>query len=212
MIIKFCSLNQWLARSAALVPLMMLGACATTDTSSRPAATIDVQDEVGFTITELVPVDSNVRTEYIEALGYLERAQHEEGLAMLQDVASRAPDLSAPRIEMGIAYHAIGDLAAAEENLSAALELNPDHPIALNELGIVYRKTGRFAEARKSYESALAVYPGYHHARRNLGILCDLYLADLDCALENYEAYMTTVPSDDQAAMWIADIRGRLGQ
>ena len=212
MTIKFCSHNQWLARSAALVLMMMLGACATTDTSSRPSATIDVQEEVGFTITELVPVDSNVRTEYIEALGYLQRAQHEEGLAMLQNVATSAPDLSAPRIEMGIAYHAIGDLDAAEENLSAALELNPDHPIALNELGIVYRKTGRFAEARKSYESALAVYPGYHHARRNLGILCDLYLADLDCALENYEAYMTTVPSDDQAAMWIADIRGRLGQ
>ena len=212
MIMNFYLYKQWVVRALMLALVTALSACATTGTTSRPAAKIAVQDEVGFTITEPVPVDSNVRTEYVEALGYLERAQHEEGLAMLQSVASSAPDLSAPRIEMGIAYHAIGDLVAAEENLLAALQLNPDHPIAHNELGIVYRKTGRFAEARKSYESALAVYPGYHHARRNLGILCDLYLADLDCALENYEAYMTTVPSDDQAAMWIADIRGRLGE
>ena len=210
MITRLFAHNQWLARPAALILMIVLGACATTNTPSRPSATIDVQEEVGFTITEPVPVDNIVRTEYAEALNHLERAQHEEGLAMLQNVANSAPDLSAPRIEMGIAYHAIGDLDAAEENLLAALDLNPDHPIAHNELGIVYRKTGRFAEARQSYESALAVYPGYHHARRNLGILCDLYLADLDCALENYEAYMKTVPSDDQAAMWIADIRGRL--
>lgn len=212
MIMKFISYKQWLARTSMLALVMVLGACATTDTASRPSATIAVQEDVGFTITEAAPVDNTVRIEYVEALNHLERAQHEQGLAILEDVASSAPDLSAPRIEMGIAYHAIGDLDAAEENLLMALELNPDHPIAHNELGIVYRKTGRFAAARRSYESALAVYPGYHHARRNLGILCDLYLADLDCALENYEAYMNTVPGDDQAAMWIADIRGRLAR
>ena len=91
-------------------------------------------------------------------------------------------------------------------------DLNPDHPFVHNELGIVQRKTGRFAEAKRSYEAALAVYPGYHHARRNLGVLCDLYLADPECALANYEAYMTTVPADDQVAMWIADLRMRLGR
>ena len=67
-------------------------------------------------------------------------------------------------------------------------------------------------DARKSYQAALAVYPGYHFARRNLAVLCDLYLADLRCALENYEAYMATVPRDDEATMWISDIRNRINQ
>jgi len=131
---------------------------------------------------------------------------------LLENVADAAPQLSAPRIDLGIAYHRAGDLEAAEINLLLALESNPDHPIAHNELGIVYRKSGRFAEAKKSYEAALAIYPGYHYARRNLAVLCDLYLADLNCALRNYEAYMTTVPSDDEAAMLIADIRSRISQ
>jgi Flp pilus assembly protein TadD len=90
--------------------------------------------------------------------------------------------------------------------------INPDHPIALNEMGIVYRKTARFTEARQQYEAALAVYPGYHYARRNLAILCDLYLADLECALKNNEAYMATVRSDDEAAMWLKDVRYRAGR
>ena len=115
-----------------------------------------------------------------------------------------------PRIDLGIAYHRLGDLQAAESNLLQALELSPEHPIVHNELGIIYRKTGRFTDARKSYEAALAVYPRYHFARRNLAVLCDLYLADLRCALENYEAYMATVPGDDEATMWIADIRSRM--
>jgi len=209
MSIHFLHIKQRDMRILVLFLSAALGACATTTTASRPAATIEVQEAVGFTITESVQVDNNVRAEYIEALRHLDRAQHAEGVAKLEDIADSAPELSAPRIELGIAYHSIGDLEAAEENLLMAIELNPEHPIALNELGIVYRKMGRFAEARKYYEAALAVYPGYHHARRNLGILCDLYLGDFACALENYEAYMATVPGDDEAAMWINDIRAR---
>ena len=98
----------------------------------------------------------------------------------------------------------------AEEYLLQALELNSKHPVALNELGIVYRETGRFAKAKQQYEAAIAVYPGYHHARRNLAILCDLYLGDLGCALQQYEAYMATVPSDPEAEMWITDLRNRM--
>ena len=166
---------------------------------------------MGFTITEEARISSNLRTEYESALTLLEQGRHAEGVALLETVAEAAPQISAPRIDLGIAYHLAGDLEAAERNLLTAVELNAEHPIAHNELGILYRKTGRFAEARRSYERALAIYPGYHFARRNLAILCDLYLADVNCALENYEAYMKTVPGDDQASMWIADIRNRSG-
>jgi len=193
-----------------LVPAVIVSACASTS-PTRTTARVEIQEEVGFTITEKVRVSSNVRTEYDEALNLLEQGHHDQGVAMLESVVAEAPELSAPHIDLGIAYHRAGDLNAAESNLLLALEANPDHPIAHNELGIVYRKTGRFAEARRSYEAALAFYPGYHYARRNLAILCDLYLADLNCALQNYEAYMATVPSDDEASMWIADIRLRIG-
>lgn len=194
-----------------LVFALLLGACATTE-KPRPQAHIEVQEAVGFTITEQVSVSDAVRFEYSESLDQLEQGNHEQGVAMLQDVAARAPSISGPRIDLGMAEHRAGNLEAAEEHLQQALALNPDHPVALNELGIIYRKTGRFQEAKRSYEAALAIYPGYHHARRNLGVLCDLYLADLDCALQAYEAYMTTVPSDAEATMWIADIRNRLGR
>ena len=194
------------AMSASLV-----AACATT-APEPPPSRIQVQEEVGFTITEEARVGGDVRAEYEIALSYLQQGRHDEGIALLEQVADAAPELSAPRIDLGVAQHRAGNLEAAEKHLLLAIESNPEQPVAHNELGIIYRKTGRFAEARKSYESALAVYPGFHYARRNLAILCDLYLADLDCALQNYEAYMKTVPSDEEASMWIADLRYRLDQ
>lgn len=190
----------------------LVAACATTSAPVRQPANIEIQEEVGFTITEEARIGGDVRADYEEALSYLQQGRHDEGIALLERVADVAPELSAPRIDLGIAQHRSGDLKSAEENLLLALESNPEQPVAHNELGIIYRKTGRFPEARKSYEAALAVYPGFHFARRNLAILCDLYLADLECALRNYEAYMKTVPSDEEASMWIADIRYRLDQ
>jgi len=200
-----------LALAAALA--VSIAACsATPATRTAPPARIEVQEAVGFTITEDAPVDGAVRVDYDRALSLLEQGRLEEGIELLEKVADQAPELSAPRVDLGVAYHRLDNLDAAEGNLRKALEINARHPIALNELGIVYRKQARFAEARQSYEAALYVYPGYHYARRNLAVLCDLYLADIDCALENYEAYMATVNSDDEAAMWLKDVRYRAGR
>jgi len=205
--------NFVIARNPVLlwVSVMVISACATSEPSRVPAR-VEIQEEVGFTIVEEARISNDVRIDYDQALILLEQGQIEAGISILESVVEAAPELSAPRIDLGIAYHRSGNLEAAESSLLVALELIPDHPIAHNELGIIFRKSGRFAEARQSYEAALAFYPGYHYARRNLAVLCDLYLADLNCALENYEAYMATVPGDDETSMWISDIRLRLGQ
>jgi tetratricopeptide (TPR) repeat protein len=192
---------------AALAASWLAGCAAPVE--KRPQARIEIQEEIGFTIIEESPADAAIREDYQAALAFLEQERYSQGIELLERIVQQAPDLSGPRIDLGIAYHEKGDLAAAESALGKALEVNPDHPIAHNELGIIYRKTGRFAEARKSYERALAVYPGFHYARRNLAVLCDLYLADTACALENYDAYMKTVPEDDEAAIWIADLQNR---
>ena len=199
----------------ALATIVFVSGCATsTSTKSRaPAKTnIEIQEAVGFTIVEDRRVGSAARGDYDSALTYLRQGQHSKGIEILEALVVAAPELTAPRIDLGIAYHQINNLEAARTYLESALETSPTHPIAHNELGIVYRKLGLFNEARESYEAALAVFPKYHFARRNLAVLCDLYLGDLACALENYQAYMATVPGDEQATMWIADIQLRLGR
>lgn len=197
--------------AASLVLALSVTACALTGSGPRSVPVAD-EDQSGFTIAETQRVAHHLRGDYEAAMAALARGDHSAGIALLEALVAKAPQLSVPRIDLGIAHHAAGNLEAAELQLSQALQTSPDHPVALNELGIVYRKTGRFQQARQSYEAALAAFPSYHFARRNLAILCELYLEDLPCALENYEAYAAVSPGDSDAAMWIATLRLRMDQ
>jgi Flp pilus assembly protein TadD len=170
---------------------------------------IELQD-YGFTITEQVRVGSDARSDYEQALVLLRQARYAEGIAVLERVVESARDATVPYIDLGIAYGLSGDLERAESALETAIALSPDNPVVHNELGIIYRKSGRFDEARSSYEKALAVFADFHYARRNLAVLCDLYLADLQCALQNYTAYLDSVGGDSQVEIWIADVENRL--
>ena len=197
-------------RAFVVVAASLVSAC-TTSGATRPAP-IAVRDASGFSITEKVRVSADVRGNFERAVRMLEQEQYESGIALLVEVTEAAPELTAAHIDLGIAYGRTNDLERAEASLKRALELNPRHPVAHNELGILYRRMGRFEEARRSYEKALELYPDFHFARRNLAILCDLYLADVSCALEHYGVYIQAVPDDKAAAIWIADLRTRAGR
>jgi Flp pilus assembly protein TadD len=177
---------------------------------NRNPPKVELDGEAGFTIVEVVTVGSDVRNDYQRAMALLERNELEAGIAMLEAVIEQAPELVAPRIDLGIALMRLGELVEAEASLVEALSLMPEHPAALNELGLVYRRTGRFDEARASYDKALSFHPSFHYALLNLGVLCDLYLQDLACALDSFERYGAVVADDPQVEIWIADVRNRL--
>jgi tetratricopeptide (TPR) repeat protein len=207
--------------SSAAMPLMALRRtsvlaaaclCACTTFGAAHPAPIEVREGGGFTITERVRVGSAARSDFEQALRLLEQEQYGDAITLLVKVTEAAPRATAAHIDLGMAYARAGQLEQAEASLQKALALNPRHPVAHNELGMLYRKMGRFQEARQSYERALALYPDFHFARRNLAILCDLYLADPECALSNYELYTKAAPDDETAAMWVADLRSRAGR
>jgi tetratricopeptide (TPR) repeat protein len=166
----------------------------------------------GFIITEVPLMDEASRKDFERAIAMMKDQEYGQAIDILEKIIEKSPGVTAPYIDIAIAYRLIGKPEKAEEHLKAALQLVPDHPVASNEYGLLCRKAGRFADARAIYESAIARFPDYYPLHRNLGILCDLYLDDPASALEHYEIYSEAKPEDKQVKMWIADLRARLGR
>jgi Tfp pilus assembly protein PilF len=157
-------------------------------------------------------MDEASRKDFERAVAMLNDQDYGQAIDILEKVIEKSPAVTAPYIDIAIAYQQIGKPEKAEEHLKTALQLVPDHPVASNEYGLLCRQTGRFDEARGIYEKAITSFPDYYPVHRNLGILCDLYLNDLACALEHYEIYSEAKPEDKQVKLWIADLRARLGR
>ena len=166
----------------------------------------------GFIITEVPTMDEASRRDFDRAVAMLKDQDDGQAIDLLEKVIKQSPGVTAPHIDIAIAYLRVGKPSLAEKHIKTALRLFPEHPVASNEYGLLYRKTGRFAEARVIYGKAIERFPDYSPAHKNLGILCDLYLNDPACALEHYEIYSKARPKDAQVTLWIADVRARLGR
>ncbi len=165
----------------------------------------------GFVITEVCSINDALRKDFASAVAMLNGQDYANAIDLLKKIIEQSPGVTAPYINIAIAYQRTGEAEQAEKHLKTALGLVPGHPVACNQYGLLYRRSGRFEEARKIYEKALKSFPEYYPAHRNLGILCDLYLNDPACALKHYEIYRQYKPEDKHVKMWIADLRGRLG-
>ncbi|MEN8135073.1 MAG: tetratricopeptide repeat protein [Thermodesulfobacteriota bacterium] len=166
----------------------------------------------GFVIKEISSMDAESLEDFERAVALMEDHNYDKAIELFDKVIERSPGITAPYINIAMAYGQIDKLEPAEEHLKTALDLVPDHPVVGNEYGLLLRKSGRFTEARDIYEKTLKSFPEYLPAHRNLGILCDLYLNDQECALKHYEIYSEAMPEEEQVKMWIADLRMRLGR
>ncbi len=202
--------------------LAVLSGCATGAKVAKPpvAAVANQRASVerlpdgrqGFVIRERPNMDADSRETFKRAVAMMNEGNNDKAIELLTKVIEQSPGVTAPYIDIAVAYMRTGKPDLAEQHLKAALKLVPNHPVASNEYGLLLRKGGRFKEAREVYENALAGFPDYLPIHRNLGILCDLYLNDPECALKQFGIYSEGTPSDAQVKIWIAELRMRLGR
>ena len=94
---------------------------------------------------------------------------------MLGDIFSRLkrqrPESPEDCIEVGLAYHKIGQLSKAIKAYQAALELRPNFVTAYKNLGAAYDEMGQFVDALKVYAKAIILTPQDPELRNDLGLV-----------------------------------------
>ena len=211
-------------RLAPLLLTLLLAACAGTPepvpapavepvaepvTEPEIPAGTEPEAEAGA-VPEAEPVDYNQQF-YEEAVAALKGGDTALALELLRQVSSDAPDKPFVFTNLGLAYFKLQKLDLAEQAFQQAVEINDDDAVAHNHLGILQRHKGEFQDARNRYQRAIEINANYARAHLNLGILFDIYLQDLDQALQHYRKYQSLVSEEDtQVAGWIVDIERRL--
>ena len=181
---------------------------AVVETASIDKATTSADEP----ITELEPEPLDLaQLDYERALAALKNDAAEQALPLLTRLSLDAPDKPRLFTNLGLAHFRLQQAELAEQAFQQAIARNPDDAVAHNHLGILQRRQGRFDDALLEYQRAIEIDSKYARAYLNLGILFDLYLQDLEKALQQYRRYLDLTSEENaQVAGWIVDIERRL--
>ena len=182
--------------------LMLLISCVMESTKT------DKQDDLQK--LKIIKIDSDIEDDFNAALSHLKSEEYDEAISLLNKVIAEEKRVPAPYINLGMAYEKKGDDKQAEKYLLEAVNIELTHPVANNQLGLLYRREGRFDDARKAYTNALTEHPDYLPVIKNLGILCEIYIRDLVCALQQYEHYLSLEPDNKTMKIWVVDLGRRV--
>ena len=165
----------------------------------------------GATPVDAAAIPERATQQYAQALQLMKSGRNTDAELELKELVIGYPQLTGPQVNLGLLYMRDSRLAEAEAAFKAALELKPGNAVAGNELGIVERKLGKFAEAEAAYQRTIAAEPNYAPAHLNLGVLYDLYLAQPQKALDEFERYIEIAGENKQVAGWVVELRKRVG-
>lgn len=148
---------------------------------------------------------------YQQALDELKNGNYAVASSLFEDLEPQAGEFPLVTTNLGLALLAQRDWPTAEETFQRALKTNPENTIALNHRGVAQRQQGKFSAALTSYQEALTIDPDYAAAHLNIAILFDIYLQDLQKAMQHYQTYLELQKKEDKLVMgWLTDLKRRL--
>jgi tetratricopeptide (TPR) repeat protein len=199
-------------------PRASSGARAPVDAHAPAASTLAPSGAPGAaapagnaTAVDATPIPERAAQQYAQALQLMKSGRNTDAELEFKQLVAGYPQLTGPQLNLGLLYLRDSRLPEAEAAFKAVLEIKPANAVAGNELGIVERKLGKFAEAEAAYQRTIAAEPNYAPAYLNLGVLYDLYLAQPQKALDEFERYIAIAGENKQVAGWMVELRKRVG-
>ena len=148
---------------------------------------------------------------YNEAIAAAKEGKTEKAIILLEKVTQTNPDFSVAYTDLGLQYLRKDNLQAADRAFEKSISLNSSDFVAYNHRGVILRKQGDFAGAKDMYQTAIDQNPDYANAHLNFAVLYDIYLYELDHAMQHYKKYQSLTSNDDKlVGKWIVDLDRRI--
>jgi tetratricopeptide (TPR) repeat protein len=202
-----------LAPNAATAAAAPGAAPAPGAANTQPKGTSAAAAGTGNNVTPIdaTPIPERAAQQYAQALQLMKSGRNTDAELEFKQLVAGYPQLTGPQLNLGLLYLHDSRLPEAEAAFKAVLEMKPANAVAGNELGIVERRLGKFAEAEAAYQRTIVAEPNYAPTYLNLGVLYDLYLAQPQKALDEFEHYIAIAGENKQVAGWMVELRKRVG-
>jgi Flp pilus assembly protein TadD len=199
--------------AAGLLAMLAIAGCGGTAAVRDGATAAGGQaGEKGGAVADVLmaEIPSEALTLFEQAAAVMAAGDYLDAELRFQEFVLLYPDYPGAWVNLAIIHANNESDEATREAIDKALELDPEHPEALNQLGMLLRRNGNFLGAEAAYMKAVTVSPDYALAHYNLGVLNELYLQRLETALHHFEIYQGLVGEDKQVEKWIKDLTRRV--
>jgi Flp pilus assembly protein TadD len=143
------------------------------------------------------------------------KQRHGDAIQYLKDAAAKAPRNAKVRFLLGAEHAQIGLLDRAQEDMSAALEIDPGLIPARFQLGLLHLVRARVAEAQAAWKplDALPESDCYLHFKRALEYLVQDEFARCEEAMSHGMRLNTTnAPLNQDMQRILDEVKARTGQ
>ena len=148
---------------------------------------------------------------YNEAITAAKEGKTEKAIILLERVTQTNPEYAVAYTDLGLQYLQEDNLQAADQAFEKSISLNSSDYVAYNHRGVILRKQGDFAGAKDMYQTAIDQNPDYANAHLNFAVLYDIYLYELDHAMQHYKKYQSLTSNGDKlVGKWIVDLDRRI--
>lgn len=208
-----------LIRLVSLLLLLSLGAC--TQPGLIPASADN---------STPVAVSSAVQVDYGTAVAHMAAGDFSAAVTQWQALAAQTPADPLVYANMALSYYhlqkyeqglqVLADFTQVSDTASRLHSAAPDTPhpamadtcATFKVAALLQRQQGLFQHAAQSYQQAAECAPEDADIPYNLGILYDLYLQDLEQALQQYRRALELLPDNEQLTRWVTDVERRLSR
>jgi tetratricopeptide (TPR) repeat protein len=128
--------------------------------------------------------------QYLGVISY-QNENHEEAAGLIKRAIEIQPGIPDFHNNLGLVFHAMGELERAAACYRQAIALNANYVEAWNNLGLSLEADGQPAEAIPCYERAIALQPDFAQAHWNLSLVL-LVTGDFPRGWREYEWRLKT--------------------